>query len=596
MGRLEQGLDWLDDRTGYRRVIDVALTEPVAGGASFAYVFGSVLTFVLLLQMTTGIFLAMYYSPSSTDAWASVANIQDGVTMGWFVRGLHAYGASAMVILAGLHMLQTAAYGAYKKPREMSWIVGVLMFGLLMAFALTGYLLPWDQTGYWATRVATGIAGSTPVVGQQVQQALQGGNEYGNLTLTRFYSIHVFILPALLIGLVVIHIALFRRHGVTPKWGQSKQQLERTTQPFWPDQMFRDMIAIAVVFAAMVGLNLWTHGAGLEGPADPGSSFDARPEWYFRPLFQALKYFHGPMERVVALGLPVVVGGVLFALPFVDRGDDHNPKTRIKYLSVLGLGVVVAGALTAVSFLADSNDARYQKAVAQAHQRAQLARRLANEHGVPAAGGVAVFTQVPHYEAKQLFAKHCASCHQGDARKGPEFGPGYNSRPWIRAFLLNPNGKRFFGLSGFGKMKPVKERGDKLDALVEFVYAQTGPADVKGDLAAAGAKIYENKCAATCHPAKGEEPDGSGPPDLYGRGSADYLVDLIADPGQKRYFGKLNIVGGDKSGDDDDDDDDDDDTKKVKKKVQIRMPRFGRKLNDDQRRQLAEYLRSLRRN
>lgn len=590
MGALKQGLDWLDNRTGYRRVIDVALQEPVPGGASFAYVFGSVLTFVLLLQMTTGIFLAMYYSPSSTDAWASVANIQDGVTMGWFIRGLHSYGASAMVILAGLHMLQTATYGAYKKPRELNWITGVLMLGLIMAFALTGYLLPWDQTGYWATKVATGIAGSTPVVGQEIQQVLQGGNEYGNLTLTRFYAIHVFVLPALLIGLVVLHIALFRRHGVTPKWGRGANELERTTQPFWPDQMFRDMIAIAVTFAVMVGINIASHGVPLEAPADPGANFDARPEWYFRFLFQMLKYFEGPLEQVVALGLPVVVGGVLLALPFVDRGEDRSPRARIKYLSVLGVGVVLIGVLTAVSFVEDKNDERYQKAQAEAHESAKQARALAKQHGVPAAGGVAVFTQVPHYEAKQLWAKHCSSCHQGDARKGPAIGPGYNSRAWIRAFLLEPSGERFFGPSGIKKMKPVKQRGPKLDALVEFVYAQTGAADAKPELVKQGAAIYEDKCAATCHPAKGEEPDGGGAPYLYGRGSADYLVDLIADPGQKPYFGKLNVVDKESKGDDDDDDDS---AKKPKKPPELRMPRFGRKLNDDQRRALAEYLLSL---
>src|SRR4030095_452851 len=135
--------------------------------------------------------LAMYYSPSSTDAWASVAYIQDQVTMGWFIRALHSHGASAMVIVAGSHLLQTAIYGAYKKPREVNWIVGVLMLGLILVFALTGYLLPWDQKGYWATKVATGIMGSTPVIGSWLQQVVQGGNEYGNLTLTRFFALHV---------------------------------------------------------------------------------------------------------------------------------------------------------------------------------------------------------------------------------------------------------------------------------------------------------------------------------------------------------------------------------------------------------------------
>ncbi|KAB2897863.1 MAG: cytochrome bc complex cytochrome b subunit [Kofleriaceae bacterium] len=330
--------DWLNDRTGHRRALHVALEEPVLGGASFVYVMGSVLLFLLILQATTGALLAFYYAPSATDAWGSVAYIEDQVTLGWFIRGLHHHGASAMVIAVGLHMLQVIVYGAYKRPREVTWWVGVMLLGLLLAFALTGYLLPWDQTGYWATKVATGIAGETPVAGQEVQAALQAGNEYGNLTLTRFYALHVFILPALTFGLVALHVLLFRKHGATPRWGRSDAELARTAQPFWPDQLFRDVVAMVVAFLALVAWTVHTGGAGLDAPADPSSNFDARPEWYFRPLFQMLKYFSGPMETVVALGAPVLVGGVLFALPFLDRGADRSPRRRL-----LALGIVLAG-------------------------------------------------------------------------------------------------------------------------------------------------------------------------------------------------------------------------------------------------------------
>ncbi|HEU5056725.1 MAG TPA: cytochrome b N-terminal domain-containing protein, partial [Kofleriaceae bacterium] len=237
--------DWLDRRTGHRAALRWALDEPVAGGASFAYVFGSVLAFLLVLQIVTGVLLATAYSPSATDAWGSVAYIQDQMTLGWFVRGLHSHGASAMVVVAGLHLLQTALYGAYKAPRELNWWVGVAMLGVLLAFALTGYLLPWDQTGYWATKVATGIAGTTPLAGQAIQEIAQGGNEYGNLTLTRFFALHVLVLPAAMIGLFAVHLFLFRRHGVTPHWWLGDEALARRTRPFWPDQMFKDTVAMA---------------------------------------------------------------------------------------------------------------------------------------------------------------------------------------------------------------------------------------------------------------------------------------------------------------------------------------------------------------
>jgi ubiquinol-cytochrome c reductase cytochrome b subunit len=560
-------LDWLDDRTGYRDVLRHSLEEPVPGGASFAYVFGSVLTFILLLQMTTGVFLAMYYSPSATDAWASVAYIQDTISFGWFIRGLHSHGASAMVILAGLHLLQTGLYGAYKKPRELNWIVGVLMLGLILAFALTGYLLPWDQTGYWATKVATGIAGTSPMIGTQLQQVAQGGNEYGNLTLTRFFAIHVFILPGLLIGLLVAHVALFRRHGVTPKWRRTKAELDRDTEPFWPDQLFKDMVAVALAFSALIAVNAYTHGAKLDAPADPASNFDARPEWYFRALFQLLKYFEGTMEHVVALGLPVVVGGVLLGLPFVDRGPDRSPRARAPFLAVLGFGAVAVALLTFISFSEDASDPQLQKRLTEAHEQATLARELARTQGVPTAGGTAIFQMEPHYRAKKAWAEHCAACHAGDEREGPEIGPGYNSRAWIRDFLKNPDGPRFFGVLDWkpeSRMPAVQMEGAELDAVVEFVYAQNGAADANQELASKGQTLFDDGDCSDCHERDGTT-SGSAP-NLGGRGSLDVLAAFIADAGQPHFFGELD-----------------------------KMPKFSRpKLTEDDRYALAEYLIWLR--
>ncbi len=586
-------LDWLDDRTGYRAIAKKALDEPVLGGASLAYVFGSVLVFLLILQMTTGVLLAFYYSPSATDAWASVAHINDQVALGWLVRGLHHHGASAMVIVCGLHMLQVAIWGAYKKPRELNWIIGVMMLGLILAFALTGYLLPWDQTGYWATKVATGIAGSTPVVGEQVQQGMQGGNEYGNLTLTRFYALHVFVLPALMIGLLSAHLVLFRRHGVTPSWRKTDAELRRTMQPFWPDQLFRDVVAMAVVFAALFAYTWSQHGARLDAPADPASGFDARPEWYFRPLFQMLKYFQGKMETVAALGVPAIVGAVLIALPFLDRGESRSPMQRKLPLGLLGAGAVVAGALTVLSFQADRNDDALVKREHEAQLEAKRARRLAKEHGVPSAGGVAVYTTAPFYEARALWTKHCGGCHGGDARKGPLITAGYNSRAWIRDFFANPDAPEHYGVvKGFAewdsRMPPVKVKGPtpddraielenagELDALVEMVYGETGAEDADPKLVVAGKAKFDELCI-DCHarelppdmsmvpppppppavdagaPAgddeeaeeaeeeEEEEPEVPTAPNLFARGTPDYLVALMRHPADPRFYGEHN--------------------------------------------------------
>ncbi|HUQ00981.1 MAG TPA: cytochrome b N-terminal domain-containing protein [Kofleriaceae bacterium] len=559
--------DWLDERTGHRRATHLALEEPVLGGASFVYVMGSVLLFLLILQATTGALLAFYYSPSATDAWGSVAYIEDEVTLGWFVRGLHHYGASAMVVAAGLHMLQVVLYGAYKKPREVTWWIGVMLLGLILAFALTGYLLPWDQTGYWATKVATGIAGETPVAGHDVQAALQGGNEYGNLTLTRFFALHVFILPAITFGLVGLHVLLFRKHGATPRWGRSDDDLRRTAQPFWPDQLFRDLAAMALAFVALVAWTVHTGGAGLDAPADPSSNFDARPEWYFRPLFQMLKYFSGPLETVVALGAPVLVGGVLFALPILDRGADRSPRRRILALALVLGGFAVTGALTMISFNADAADKALTEREAVSEKLAVKARRLAREHGVPAAGGTAVYTTTPFYRARVLWTEHCGGCHQGKERKGPLIGPGYNSRAWIRGMLTTPSGDEYFGRTKIGKseeaMPAAEVEGADLDALVELVYAESGASDVDAKLVARGGELFTEQPCGDCHERTGDA--SSSGPNLAGRGTVQHLTTFIGDTGQARFFGEKH-----------------------------EMPRFADDLGPEDRERLADYVVWLR--
>src|SRR5690606_9478655 len=238
---------------------------------------------------------------------------------------------------------QVVLAGAYRKPREVNWWTGLLMGGLVLAFALTGYLLPWDQKGYWATQVATGIMGTVPL-GEPLQQVAQGGDQYGNLTITRFYALHVFVLPLSLGALLGAHIYLFRRHGVTPPASLSDTELEKKSQPFWPNQLFIDVAAMAVCGAVLVWLTYRTHGAELFAPADPASNFVARPEWYFLFLFQLLKYFEGPLSIIATVLIPGAVATFLFALPFVDRANTRAVKKRGAALGGVGLimvGVVV---------------------------------------------------------------------------------------------------------------------------------------------------------------------------------------------------------------------------------------------------------------
>src|SRR5205807_7077473 len=186
------------------------LDERVPGGARWAYVFGSALVFLLIAQLASGLALAMSYSASVPAAWASVARIEQS-GLGHLLRGLHAHGATFLLAVAGLHLMQTALYGAYRKPREATWWLGLVLLGLLLAFCLTGSLLPWDERGYWATRVTLGIAGTVPVMGPSLQRVLAAGPELGNLALTRFYAVHAMLLPLLLLALAAAHVAGMRR-------------------------------------------------------------------------------------------------------------------------------------------------------------------------------------------------------------------------------------------------------------------------------------------------------------------------------------------------------------------------------------------------
>src|SRR5580692_8403292 len=213
-GRLsERVLDWIDVRTGIRSLSSKVLDEPVPGGARWAYVFGSGLLFILILQAITGVALALYYTPTAETAHTSVAYITKQVAGGSFLRSLHSYGSSAMIIVLSLHFLQTFIYGSFKGKRELLWMSGALLSFLILGMGFTGYLLPWDQKAYFATTVGTNIAGQMPLIGNLMARILRGGDTIGTLPLSRFYVAHVFLIPAIILLFVGAHVLLFRKAG-----------------------------------------------------------------------------------------------------------------------------------------------------------------------------------------------------------------------------------------------------------------------------------------------------------------------------------------------------------------------------------------------
>jgi ubiquinol-cytochrome c reductase cytochrome b subunit len=533
---LQKAADWLEERTGYRALLSAALDEPIPGGARVAYVFGSTLVFVLGLQLVTGVLLAAFYSPSVSAAWASVAYLQTQLRLGWFIRGLHSTGASAMMILVIAHLLQVTLWGAYRKPREVNWWIGLAMMGCLLAFALTGYLLPWDQKGYWATQVATSLLGATPVLGPSLKVLLQGGPIYGNLTLTHFFTLHVLLLPATLILLLVVHIALFRRHGVTPGWQKSLGP----TEPFWPHQLFYDLLAMAVVFGWIVAIVLRGHGVPLEAPADPASSYDARPEWYFLPLYQLLKLFPGRLEVIAALGAPLVVGGLLFALPLLDRGPTRAPAARKRYVGAVTLVVLGAVALGGQATFEDRHNLAFKRGRERAENAAAHALALATL-GVPPTGGTAVWDNDPLRHGRRIFSERCAGCHQlggtGEA-KGPDLD-GWSSRGWIAAFLKDPESPRFYGRTKIRGMKPVTVAGVDFDALVEWLYSQAGGVDVDAVKVARGQAVFTSSGCDDCHEIDGQK-GGDGAPNLGGRASKSWIQAFLLAPDGERFFDRKN--------------------------------------------------------
>ena len=317
---------WLDERLNLGPVRMALLDEPIPGGASWIYVFGSITLFFFMLQLVTGMFLAIYYSPSTEHAHTSIQYIMDEVAFGSFIRGLHHWGASGMMVSIGLHMLQVFLYGAYKRPRELMWIVGVVLFILTLAFGFSGYLLPWDQRAYWATQVGINMVGTLPLIGDVLVRIIRGGQSLGAMTLSRFYALHTLFLPWMVMGLVVLHLFILRRVGPAGPWDE--ERAARVREPFWPKQVAMDAVAIGVSFVIIATLAL-SLPAPLSDPADPSdSSFTPVPEWYFLFYYQLLKYLEGPLEIVGTIVLPILFFLGLFALPWLDRRRDRRPASR----------------------------------------------------------------------------------------------------------------------------------------------------------------------------------------------------------------------------------------------------------------------------
>jgi ubiquinol-cytochrome c reductase cytochrome b subunit len=580
---LSKVLDWFDHRTGYRRLISALLIEHIPGGAKWRYVWGSCLVFVFAVQLITGVLLMTAYSPSDSTAWSSVYFIQYQMDFGWLIRGLHHFGSQAMVVLLGVHMLQVVIAGAHLPPREVNWWLGLGLLGCVLVLSLTGYLLPWDQKGYWATQVATNIAGNLPKVGPDLQKIIVGGPAYGNHTLTRFYALHVGIMPPLIIVLIIAHLTVFRRHGVTISGPSSYSD-----GWFWPDQAFKDMVASMFVFAIMLGLVIYGfghkidvpvegrssyeriaragqdgRGANLDAPADPARAYPARPEWYFLSLFQLLKYFEGEQEIIGTVVIPNGMLLLLALLPLLGYGwmRKFGYAVGVLVVGALAIGVVVLTGLAISADHAKTESAqKFREELAAAEVLARRSLQLAAD-GIPPEGPVLLLRRDPLTEGKRLFGQHCATCHTygkefENAKPTASNLENFASQEWIRGLLTNPASSEYFGHTKLRRMSNwidttrSKARKDGKETELEMEFGQIAgwlsshpgrdPVVEKTPEFARGLQAFQKRCQR-CHSYKNEGGDSTPPgPDFTGYGGADWVRLMLMSPYHHLRYGIRN--------------------------------------------------------
>jgi ubiquinol-cytochrome c reductase cytochrome b subunit len=350
---------WLEDRTGLARFIVPVAKHRVPPEAKWSYVFGSATLVAFVIQLATGAALAALYVPSTGQAYETLRFITEHATMGRVLRGVHFFGASAMIALMAIHLIRVYLYASYKFPREMSWISGSLMLLLVLGLGFTGQLLRWDQNAVWSVVVGAEQAGRTPLIGDFVARLILGGPTLGADTLTRFFSLHVFVLPGLLIALLSLHLYLVLRNGISepPKAGRPVDpatyrswyhgMIDKRGVPFWPDAVWRDAVFAALVVVAVLAL-AWIFGPpALDKPPDPSLvNAHPRPDWYFLSYFALLALMpHGLENYVIVLG-PLLIGAVLILLPFLAPHGERSPRKRPWAVAIVVGVLTILGALT----------------------------------------------------------------------------------------------------------------------------------------------------------------------------------------------------------------------------------------------------------
>jgi len=406
---------WLEDRTGLWALIGPSLTHLAPRDAKWWYVFGSATLLAFILQVVTGVGLMFAYVPSAGEAYQSLVFINNVAPLGHFLRGMHYFGASAMIVLVGIHIGQVFLHGSYKFPREMNWVSGMVLLVLTIGMGFTGQLLRWDSNAVWSIVVGAEQAGRSPMIGQWMAHFVLAGDNINGATLGRFFALHVFILPALIFAGVGLHLLLVMKHGIAemPKVGQPVEpetyrkdyhdRLEATGIPFWQmawrDSVFGLFVILAIVFCALV-----FNPPPVDVPPDPSIlETDPAPDFYLKWYLAVLALANSNMEDYIILGAPLIIGIMLFSIPFLSNKGERAPSRRPWAVISLCAACLFVGAFW----------------VAGIEQN-----WTPNFHPKPIPDDVIGATEGPVYRGAQVFqAKACINCHQveGDGgKRGPD--------------------------------------------------------------------------------------------------------------------------------------------------------------------------------
>ena len=353
-GRIAQWGEWLEERLGWRAAQELIEHKDVPRHRhTIWYYFGGMTLFLFGVQVCTGILLLLYYRPSAETAFESVQFIMTEVQFGWLIRSVHSWSANLMIGAAFIHMFSTMFLRAFRRPREITWISGVLLFFLSLAFGFSGYLLPWNKLAFFATKVGTDIAGVVPLIGPFLLRFLRGGDEVTGATLTRFFGFHVAILPAVATVFVSVHLYLVQKHGMSTPPSVDSRSAPR--MKFIPDFLLRDLVgwlAAITLLAALAAIFPWELGekADAFAPAPAG----IKPEWYFVFMFQTLKYipakilgFDGEVLGILFFG---VLGLLLLITPFISAPEARRGgRSWLTPVGILVIAYIIV--LSAMAYL-----------------------------------------------------------------------------------------------------------------------------------------------------------------------------------------------------------------------------------------------------